>query len=322
MKNAVVSILLISLLFCSLITTSISASPDSGLETLNEGKKYEFYESLSHGYKERKYAGNPKKRSASFHKWSSENELTLEIESVEEDYLVVTRSVTAKEGREECKDTAEYRYTYSLTEDDTSRWGISHVWNRDDDQYMDYHYHHYLYDYVYLYQAGLRISINAPDIVVGSWEDFTDPLDNISERLENVSDTCESFEYSLNVEDQKIELTADWKAEAYPSEKTSEVFKGTVTYECHQEITLEYEDFVIKNAKSILYIKKLEEIDQAFLEKYTLTIRTKESINSSLERKGFFAKDTLGIANWVWSSVGVGAAIVGAILFFRKRMRR
>lgn len=311
LKKPIVSFLLIGLLFCSVVTFEVRASPEGGIDYLEEGEKYEFFYTASSKGKKRKFSEEPQEGRAWAYKNSSEGENTIKIERIEDNYIMVTRSTKEKSGREEYKEKDEYMNTFSVTVNDTAHWDIDNAWNRDDDKYMDYN------SSSPWGLTPLNISLGAPHIIAGSWENFTDPLGNFSEGLENVSEICESFAYSFSMEAPKIELTADWKAEAYPSRKSSEEFNGTVTYDCHEQVTLEYEGFVIKKAKRNSTMEMLEVENQTFLEEHSAWIDEEESSSYLLERKGFFEKETRGLANWVWTAIGVGVVVVIVIGFVR-----
>ncbi len=112
------------------------------------------------------------------------------------------------------------------------------------------------------------VAISPCHIIAGTWTEFTEPLDAVSQELIWLKGNVSTFDYELEVNDvsQTIAFSVSYQQEDYFwFDNGVDVFNESVIYDVSQEYMLDYEDFIINRYERVYQISINEIVNQTYL---------------------------------------------------------
>ncbi len=155
-------------------------------------------------------------------------------------------------------------------------------------------------------------------VIAGTWETFTDNMDDLQQDLEWAKGNVSTFDYSLNIDDtgQKIEITIEYQMEDLPWSGTDE----SVIYNVRQTFKLDYDDFVLSRYERTNEVTLNSIENEAYLKNNDLIITVDYLYSYSTKFKT--PGESSGIPGYeIYSLIGVSAIAIFSIAYIIKRKR-
>ena len=163
----------------------------------------------------------------------------------------------------------------------------------------------------------LDIFPGAPYLLAGKWSYITENMDILEQDLEYTDGNVTNFDYtySINNTNQKIAVTIDCKVEAYDWDSDNPYMNGSVIYNYHKEITIEFKNYILKrfNIREEYTVDSL--VNETYLEENDKIIYLDSKSSTSM------GQDLTDVDRELTALFGISCISVAAIFWVAKRKK-